>query len=459
MRLILTFLLLALTTVYAQVPTPRTTGAPSGLYWVKSGETTYSLYDASGKRLNDLQNLKYLGTDTLSVLDKSERAIYLLADFKEAKKGDTGKALPLKKNVKSNFYITNPNSFAHYVNDNYVNGPFCNIEGSYVCFVEEEQATYYLPDIRKFDDWGSKNTKELADSPENTYWYRDVAKGQYGIIKEGKTLDYSNIDSEKEGNDLIISVSGVRTYRLRGYYTMASYVFKPVDVYRDQAAASSTKKTGCVQGDCQNGWGKYQYDNGHYDGFWKDGLKNGYGLYKWPDTGKYIGNWVNDIMEGYGVYIAENKDNIIGTYADGKLNGRGLTVTGETWEQGLFSAGKLVNAYSFEKTGKDIGCTQGNCQNKYGRFQWDNGDSFVGFFKGGNMYMGTYTFANGDRYSGMFNAQNQFEGMGRFFFSEGAYYGGQWLDGKYSGRGYYHDKDLKQQIGIWEQGTLIKSMK
>ena len=39
-----------------------------------------------------------------------------------------------------------------------------------------------------------------------------------------------------------------------------------------------TKTTGCISGDCYSGWGKWQFDNCYYDGFWVNGKKQGYGL-------------------------------------------------------------------------------------------------------------------------------------------------------------------------------------
>ncbi len=47
---------------------------------------------------------------------------------------------------------------------------------------------------------------------------------------------------------------------------------------------------------------------------------------------------------------------------------------------------------------------------------------------------------------------------GRFFFKEGGYYGGEWKNGKYHGKGYYHDKDLVQSIGEWSDGVLVKKL-
>ena len=443
--------------VNAQVPTPQGVNtSSSGITWTKTNDYDFTL-KKNGRTLTNVKDLKYLSTDTLAVLDKNSRTVYLLADFKNASSGSSGSASVLASSVGKNFYLTNPNSFVLYTDDEYISGPFVNINGSYVYYVEEKNTTYYLKDIRKHSNWGAKTADKMPYSSNNTYWCRVAESNSYHVVEKGESMDYSNASTEKRDNDLVVKVNGIDKYILPGYYTMASYVFKPVKLASTSAPISNST-TGCVDGDCQNGWGKYDYDNGHYDGFWKNGKKDGYGLYKWDGVGKYIGSWKDDNMNGYGVYIADNNDNVIGEYKNGQLNGLGLTVTGDKWDQGIFYNGNISTHYDFYSTGNDSGCTAGDCQNKYGRFKWSNGDSFTGFFKNGKMHMGTYTFASGDKYSGMFNSDNQFHGMGRFFFADDAYYGGEWRNGKYNGRGYYHDSNLKQKIGEWSNGTLTKNM-
>ena len=460
MRLLYTLLLLCSVSLVAQVSPPSTPNRPgtnntriTGPSWTKQG-IYYTLKDASGNVLSNTVDLKYLKTDTLGVLDKTNRNVYLLADFKNAAEGSTGKAILLQQNVGNSFYFTNPYSFVHYVDDEYNSGPFSNINGDYIYYQPELGATYRLPNIRSHSTFAAQNSIKLPASSNHTYWYRDATKGEYGIIKEGRPIDYSVATPKKVGNDMTVDINGVHTYTLPGYYTMASFVYTPVTM-----ANNSVSGSGCVSGDCQNGWGKWEDDNGYYDGFWKNGKKDGYGMYKWTGIGKYIGNWSNGNMTGYGVYLADNKDNVVGEYLNGELNGKGYTVTGDTCEQGVYSNGQLVTSHTFVTNNVTTGCTAGDCVNKYGRYKWDNGDSFTGFWLNGRMYMGTYAFASGDKYSGMFNSNNEFDGMGRFFFESGEYYGGYWKNGKYEGRGYYHDQDYKQQIGVWSNGSLVTSMK
>ena len=427
----------------------------------KTNEMDYEIRTASGTLLTNTMDLKFLKTNTLSVLDRSNRVIYLLQDFKDIEIGSSGTATILAENIGTNFYITNPNSFANYVNDQYVSsGKFTNVNGSYVYYDDGSNSTYYLDGIRNFPDWGAKTTTKLPFSASNTYWTRVADKSTYHIIKDGKSIDYTNLTTEQSGDDMLVKENGAVRYVLPAYYTTASYVYKPVEIYKgsETSTVDTDTASGCVRGNCENGWGKLQYENGYYDGFWENGKKNGYGLYKWNGVGKYIGNWRNDQMNGYGIYIADNEDNIAGMYQNGELNGVGYTVTGNKWEQGLFNKGTLTTPYTYSSNNVESGCTAGDCDDKYGKFVWTNGDTFIGFFKGGKMHLGTYNFSNGDKYSGTFNTENQFHGFGRYFFEGGGYYGGEWVNGMYEGKGYYHDKDYKKQVGIWKDGSLVKSL-
>ena len=454
-----TLFLLCCAVSFGQVPSPGQTGGNTP--YTKKGEMEYEVRGPNGAMLTNVMDLKFLSTSTLSVLDKTNRTIYLLEGFDDLAIGSMGNAKVLATNVEKDFYVTNPNSFANYVNDEYVStGKFTNVNGSYIYYYDGTNSTYYLDGIRNFSDWGAKSTYKLPYSESNTYWTRIADKGTYHIIKKGKTLDYTNITTEQSGNDMLVKDNGTYTYKLPAYYTTASYVYKPVEKYTSSITnnTNTTTAEGCVKGDCQDGWGKYQYEGGYYDGFWVNGKKDGYGLYKWKDVGKYIGDWSNDQMNGYGVYIALNEDNIVGWYVNGQLNGVGYSVTGDKWEQGIYSNGNLTTPYTYYSNNVETGCVSGDCENKYGKYKWENGDTFVGFFKGGSMYLGSYTFSNGDKYSGTFNAENQFDGFGRYFYTSGGYYGGEWVNGNYEGKGYYHDEDFKRQVGMWKNEALVLSL-
>ncbi|MDC7997491.1 hypothetical protein [Gilvibacter sediminis] len=226
------------------------------------------------------------------------------------------------------------------------------------------------------------------------------------------------------------------------------------------AKKNTVVSSDCDWGDCVNGYGKKTYDNGDYIGFWRNGKKEGYGSYYWFETkGQYIGEWTDDNMHGYGVYIGENKDNLKGQYRNGSMNGIGVTVRNNEWEQGIFTNGSLTERYPYYSNNKNKGCSIGDCNNGYGRWDYDNGDNYIGFFENGNLKQGSYNFSSGAKYSGEFNSNNQMHGMGRYWASDGSYYGGYWANGKFNGRGYYDNKATgKKEVGVWNNGVLSKSM-
>ena len=147
-----------------------------------------------------------------------------------------------------------------------------------------------------------------------------------------------------------------------------------------------------------------------------------------------------------------------GLFRNGKLHGRAVKNYDEDWEQGVFDSGTLVDAFTFYGNDVTSGCTIGDCKNKYGKMVFGNGDTFVGFFRNGNLQMGTYSFASGAKYSGEFDSSGRFSGMGRFWFANGNYYGGSWTNGKFDGRGYFSDKETgENQIGYFKNGDFIRA--
>ena len=80
------------------------------------------------------------------------------------------------------------------------------------------------------------------------------------------------------------------------------------------------KKSGCISGDCANGKGTYDWENGQkYVGEWKDDKQDGQGTYTWPSGQKYVGEWKDGMYHGQGTF----------TYTDGTVE-KGL------WENDVF---------------------------------------------------------------------------------------------------------------------------
>lgn len=95
----------------------------------------------------------------------------------------------------------------------------------------------------------------------------------------------------------------------------------------------------CVSGDCDNGFGTQNYDNGTYTGYFKDGKRSGYGVYVWNDGLKYEGNWENDKQEGLGKYLFTNGSYYFGEMRRGLQDGYGIEVAFGVMYPGIWELG------------------------------------------------------------------------------------------------------------------------
>ncbi|GAB5399072.1 MAG: hypothetical protein Aureis2KO_06570 [Aureisphaera sp.] len=332
-------------------------------------------------------------------------------------------------------------------------------EGFYNSINETSTTTYSYAKEGSYLKINSHYTSSNPSKEESRYisYYKE---GEYCGQTKNSNMKYDKYGNPLHSLDKFGKVSTDNSYVYFGEENTSSTaaVSAPQVNTPSSTSTASTKTSGCT-GDCQNGWGHMVYGDDYYEGFWKNGKRDGYGMYFWTGTGKHIGFWKNNNQEGFGVYLSDNGDSKTGEYKTGKMNGKGYSKINEVWERGIYVGGSLTTAHNFYDNKVETGCVAGDCQNSYGRYKWENGDVFTGYFNNGVMNMGYYSFANGDAYAGMFNSKGQFHGDGRYFFKDKAYYGGQWENGKYHGRGYFHDKDLKQQIGEWSRGTLTRSLK
>lgn len=84
--------------------------------------------------------------------------------------------------------------------------------------------------------------------------------------------------------------------------------------------------TGCISGDCKNGYGKYVYNNGYYEGYFKNGYRNGQGKYYFDIGDFYIGNFDDNKFNGKGTYYYTNGERYTGEWKDQRTHGKGELV-------------------------------------------------------------------------------------------------------------------------------------
>lgn len=166
----------------------------------------------------------------------------------------------------------------------------------------------------------------------------------------------------------------------------------------------------CKEGNCENGWGIYEYSinetyQGRYEGNFEDGKRNGKGKFVYANGDVYDGNWVDGKPKGYGSRI----------YKNGKI------------KSGEWNAGRLVKEDTPQTT-RD--CLVGNCKDGHGKSVDGNNNKYEGNFKNG-LYdgYGEMKYASGDRYVGYFG-NGVPNGKGSFYRKTGHVDTGEFFNGK-----------------------------
>ncbi len=193
---------------------------------------------------------------------------------------------------------------------------------------------------------------------------------------------------------------------------------------------SFSQNTGCIYGDCANGYGKYIWENGdEYTGNWKNSEQNGEGSYTFKSGSKYTGEFKNGKRHGKGTYIWADGEKHTGQWMDDKQHGEGSyykkdgTVLTGVWKEGKYQG----------KIGEVTGCIFGDCDNGYGTYVWENGEKYTGYWVSGRRKgQGSNYFASGERYEGEW-ANDMRNGYGTNFYVDGTIKAGMWENDRYIG--------------------------
>ncbi len=249
--------------------------------------------------------------------------------------------------------------------------------------------------------------------------------GKYNWLS-GESYSGNWKDGKQDGYGVSITSDGTTQ---TGTFTNGSYVGPST---QSNSLTSSNKESSCIYGNCQNGWGIYEWTSGvnkgdKYIGDFKDGYRSGEGVYTWATGDKYVGSWANGSINGYGTYYFVN---------------------------GTKSCGKWENTALVSQNYTEPGCISGDCSSGYGVRVYDSGDIYYGYFSDGiRSGSGVYLYADGDKYDGNF-ANNKRNGYGSYFWTDGGIYYGNWKDGSQDGEGNYLKPDGTKQIGLFEKGSF-----
>jgi len=193
---------------------------------------------------------------------------------------------------------------------------------------------------------------------------------------------------------------------------------------------SYSQQTGCLSGDCDNGYGTYVFKGGQkYVGYWENLKRNGKGTNYWPSGEYYSGYWKEDKRHGQGINYYEDGRKYEGEWYEGLRNGYGsqYDVNGNA-KTGIWEDDRYVG------TGQNtLGCISGNCESGYGVYVWSDGEKYEGYWKN-NMRngKGTNIWGNGEIFEGKWRNDKK-HGYGKQTYLNGEIETGFWEYGKYKG--------------------------
>ena len=324
----------------------------------------------------------------------------------------------------------------------------------------------------------------LPENKDQFYYYLDGETNKDIVVLKGNNISNTALSNPTKIGDfgVLAYINNIPTYVFPDYLHMEidkMYMARMYDEKTDAALINTTSNqktatntttsnntttaptTGCVSGNCTNGYGELKTNISTITGFFSDGKASGFGKEVYNDgSGYYEGTFQNGFRNGYGIYTWNSDGQFyIGQWKDGRLHGYGYFKKGtEVSQAGYYENGKQTrNMLTQNFINKQaVGNCVGDCTNGFGYYKYSNNDSYVGFFTNGKRnYLGAYTWASGNIFIGEIN-YDVFNGQGSEFYSSvGTVYHGEFVSGKRHGKGAYFNKNnILDSKGLWENGVL-----
>ena len=243
--------------------------------------------------------------------------------------------------------------------------------------------------------------------------------------------------------------------------------------------ATFAAQANCVAGDCQNGQGQARFKNGDtYAGQWSGGLMHGRGVYvfrtraryegefyrgamqgegtmRYPDGTYYVGQWHANQKSGIGRLVTTSGTSREGRWAKGRYVGPATTASGSGTVVAVHRPDRASNAATTAPPasrppresaaaasrieGEIRDCNAVFCGEGVGRYAYSDGAVYVGEFEeGAPSGRGRVRYANGDEYAGDW-FENAPDGEGTYTFTNGRAVRGRWEGGKLVKRLYGDD--------------------
>lgn len=309
--------------------------------------------------------------------DKSEDDIDISQISKENEVNNSISSESKQNNIKDRLNTSESNFIVTMAQNHKVNNKITEIDMIKGNFLLKKTPFNYIqnPDIKKLRRLHTSlkkvtTSKSIFDSRTIPQEYFGLLKWNDGSILKGKiTQDYAKLinieeSKENENNEEAIEVNGPTifinkplSYSFKGYYKSN----KPngYGILKEQGRLIE----GEWKGRNMKGIGEEVFsDETFYRGEFDKGLKNGIGIYRWPDGTIYQGEWKENKMKGYGCIIYLDDRIYEGEIDNGEMHGFGRF----TWPDKKFYIGEYEN----------------NIKSGFGIFVWNLQymEAYVGFW-------------------------------------------------------------------------------
>ncbi len=200
---------------------------------------------------------------------------------------------------------------------------------------------------------GDKYVGEYKDNKENGQGTFTSAKGDkyVGEWKDGKrngqgTLTFARgekyvgefKDGFRQGEVVLYAVNGLIISQGRWFlnrFDPSAPVQQATAPNQEKMVNSDSQSTpiqqestlnacyGYVTSNWNNCFGTSTFNNNKYEGYFKDGNRDGKGTLTYPNGNKYVGEFMGDKINGQGTATMINGTKYVGEFKDGRFNGQG----------------------------------------------------------------------------------------------------------------------------------------
>lgn len=380
--------------------------------------------------------------------------------------------------------ISQGNPYINYAHEgkfiNYVNG-YNKVRSRDFAFLGAHMIDYRIDKtlgktyiIRNYKNNKERKVKQMelfSSDTASILYIRELKKNNFFVVDKGKHIDYKKASFEYLTNgDPVIFIGKKPIYVLSGFRmaedgkVMIGKRYNG-ELNNSQASVKNQNNSNdfqCIEGDCVEGWGKAKVGEITTRATFKNGAIHGVAYVSYPEGSYYHGEYKNNQREGFGYYKWKNGNTYIGNWKEGKQHGLGYTMNKELQitDAGIFENGNLVTEQGADyKSGTTKENCIGNCTDGFGKYTYENGDKYWGFFKNGQRYgVGTYVWKNTSAFTGTYTADGKRNGYGMYTYVDRSVFKGMFVNDRIDGLGLMkYNKTGNLVTGVFNnEGTKVK---